>query len=63
MRKDDGNLNIETKSKPSGDNVFHPKPKEFATIIAAKLESRQEVPRSDLYNKVTIRGFDYENTA
>ena len=54
------NLNIETKSKPSGDNVFHPKPKEFAAIIATELEeAAKRYPKADLYNKVTIQSFDY----
>ena len=54
------NLNIETKSNPSGDNVFHPRPKEFAAIIATELEeAAKRYPKADLYNKVTIQSFDY----
>jgi glycerophosphoryl diester phosphodiesterase len=53
------NLNIETKSTPSGDNVFHPKPKEFAAIVATELkEAAKKYPKADLYNKVTIQSFD-----
>ena len=53
------NLNIETKSKPSGDNVFHPRPKDFAAIIANELSlAHGQFPEADIYNKITVQSFD-----
>ena len=53
------NLNIETKSKPSGDNAFHPRPKDFAVIIANELSlAHDQYPEADIYNKITVQSFD-----
>tara|TARA_B100000900_G_scaffold399180_1_gene401425 strand:+ start:5288 stop:6196 length:909 start_codon:yes stop_codon:yes gene_type:complete len=52
-------LNIETKSKPSGDGIYHPKPKEFAHLIATFLERYDDLnAKFDLYDLVTIQSFD-----
>ena len=52
-------LNIETKSRPIGDGVYHPKPKEFARLIATFLERYDALnPEFNLYDLVTIQSFD-----
>jgi len=53
------NLNIETKSKRSTDNKFHPSPHKFASILAAELvQANETYPEADLLNKVTVQSFD-----
>lgn len=44
--------NIETKSKPTGDNVLHPDPEEFVRLLMDVIESKQ------LESWVTIQSFD-----
>lgn len=52
-------LNIETKSRPIGDGVYHPKPKEFARLLATFLERYDALnPEFSLYDLVTIQSFD-----
>ena len=52
-------LNIETKFRPIGDGVYHPKPKEFARLIATFLERYDALnPEFNLYDLVTIQSFD-----
>lgn len=52
-------LNIETKSRPIGDGVYHPKPKEFARLIATFLERYDALNQEfNLYDLVTIQSFD-----
>ncbi|MGB1282547.1 MAG: glycerophosphodiester phosphodiesterase family protein [Schleiferiaceae bacterium] len=52
-------LNIEPKSRPVGDGVYHPKPKEFARLIATFLERYDALnPEFNLYDLVTIQSFD-----
>lgn len=52
-------LNIETKSAPEGDGIFHPHPKEFVDILVKELQAADNAyPEYDLWNKVTIQSFD-----
>ncbi len=44
--------NIETKSQPEGDDIFHPKPEEFAQILYNELKSL------NILEKVFIQSFD-----
>ncbi len=44
--------NIETKSLPEGDNVFHPEPDEFCKLL------HNELKRLDILDRVTIQSFD-----
>lgn len=44
--------NIETKSTPEGDNVYHPAPNEFAQIVYNVIVAR------GMKDKVTIQSFD-----
>jgi glycerophosphoryl diester phosphodiesterase len=46
------NYNIEIKSTPSGDEIFHPKPTEFTTMVVALLEQKEVV------NRANIQSFD-----
>ena len=52
-------LNIETKSAPEGDGIFHPHPKEFVDILVKEIQGADAAyPNYDLWNKVTIQSFD-----
>jgi glycerophosphoryl diester phosphodiesterase len=42
------NYNIEIKSIPSGDEIFHPKPAEFTTMVVELLEQKEVVGRSNI---------------
>lgn len=44
--------NIETKSLPEGDNIFHPEPDEFCKIL------HDELKRLNILDRVTIQSFD-----
>lgn len=44
--------NIETKSLPIGDSIYHPKPDEFAALLFG------EVKKLNLRERVTIQSFD-----
>lgn len=45
--------NIETKSMPQGDNVFHPEPKEFVELLM------KEISKAGLADRVIIQSFDF----
>jgi glycerophosphoryl diester phosphodiesterase len=45
--------NIETKTSPSGDKLFHPKPDEFVELLMAVIKQK------GLESSVTIQSFDY----
>jgi glycerophosphoryl diester phosphodiesterase len=52
-------FNIETKTSPKGDGVFHPGPGKFVEILAAELmEMDAAYPEVDLTRKITIQSFD-----
>lgn len=38
--------NIETKSDPEGDDIFHPKPAEFVNLLLAVIQSKGIAPRT-----------------
>ncbi len=44
--------NIETKSQPKTDNIFHPEPAEFVELLVAVIGSKH------IENRVTIQSFD-----
>lgn len=44
--------NIETKCLPEGDEIFHPKPKEFVELLMAVLKEK------DILNRSIIQSFD-----
>jgi len=44
--------NIETKSKPLGDNVFHPEPKDFAALVMDVVQD------AEISKKAIIQSFD-----
>lgn len=46
------NYNIEIKSMPTGDNVSHPEPQEFVSLVLAVCESKK------LGKRLTIQSFD-----
>ncbi len=46
------NFNIETKSQPATDEIFHPDPETFVDILVAVLETK------NIINRVTIQSFD-----
>jgi len=46
-------LNIETKCKPSGDNIFHPAPEEFIDLLMEVVISK------GIEDKVIIQSFDF----
>lgn len=45
--------NIETKSLPAGDNIFHPAPAEFVELLMGVIKEKQ------LEEKVIIQSFDF----
>lgn len=45
--------NIEIKSSPEGDDVYHPNPKEFSDLVYAFMESNMEL------KMVTVQSFDF----
>lgn len=45
--------NIETKTKPEGDGVFHPKPEEFVELLMAVIKEKQ------VEDHVIIQSFDF----
>lgn len=45
--------NIETKSMPQGDNIFHPEPKEFVELLM------KEIYKAGLADRVIIQSFDF----
>lgn len=45
--------NIETKSLPTTDGIFHPLPAEFCELLVAAIQSR------GIQNRVTIQSFDF----
>jgi len=52
-------FNIEIKSHPNGDNIYHPGPRKFADIVASDLRKEHEqYPEADLLNHVTVQSFD-----
>lgn len=46
-------FNIETKSKPSGDNIFHPAPAEFVELLMAVIKEK------GIEDRVIIQSFDF----
>ena len=44
--------NIETKSKPEGDSLFHPEPKEFVDLLVAVFKE------TGIYDRTTLQSFD-----
>ena len=46
-------FNIETKSLPTGDKIYHPEPKEFIELLM------QVIKEKDMEKLVTIQSFDY----
>lgn len=44
--------NVETKSKPSGDDKYHPKPAEFVRIVYDLIKSK------NLLSRITLQSFD-----
>lgn len=52
-------FNIEIKSHPTGDNMYHPGPNKFAALVAAELiAAHEEYPEADLLNHITVQSFD-----
>jgi len=52
-------FNIEIKSHPTGDNIYHPGPRKFAALVAEELQAaHKRYPDADLLNHVTIQSFD-----
>lgn len=52
-------FNIEIKSHPNGDNIYHPGPRKFADIVATELRlAHEKYPEADLLNHVTVQSFD-----
>lgn len=52
-------LNIETKTRPQGDGVFHPGPQKFAELLTGELmAANAQYPEADLMNRTTIQSFD-----
>tara|TARA_B100001996_G_scaffold352871_1_gene313852 strand:- start:208 stop:873 length:666 start_codon:yes stop_codon:yes gene_type:complete len=47
------NYNIEIKSKPSTDLLFHPGVKEFSDLVVSVIDSL------DIFDRVTIQSFDF----
>ena len=47
------NYNIEIKSNPSTDSLFHPGVKEFSDLVVSVIESH------DIFDRVTIQSFDF----
>jgi glycerophosphoryl diester phosphodiesterase len=47
------NYNIETKSSPKGDNLYHPEPKAFVDLLMKVLTDRK------ILQRVTIQSFDF----
>lgn len=53
------NLNIETKSRPEGDQKFHPGPKVFMGILANEIRlAYRFFPEAHLQERITIQSFD-----
>ncbi len=53
------NFNIEIKSHRKGDDIYHPRPKNFAALVVKTLNELNEAyPEADLLNKITIQSFD-----
>jgi len=46
-------FNIETKSQPASDNIYHPEPKEFVELLMAVIKEY------DLEKQVIIQSFDF----
>lgn len=46
-------FNIETKSQPSGDNIFHPAPAEFVELLMAVIKEKA------IEDRVIIQSFDF----
>jgi glycerophosphoryl diester phosphodiesterase len=46
-------FNIETKTKPSGDNIFHPAPAEFVELLMAVIKEK------GIEDRVIIQSFDF----
>ena len=52
-------FNIEIKSHPNGDNMYHPRPHKFAALVASELSAANEQhPEADLLNHITVQSFD-----
>ncbi|MGA0196761.1 MAG: glycerophosphodiester phosphodiesterase family protein [Schleiferiaceae bacterium] len=52
-------FNIEIKSHPNGDNMYHPRPHKFAALVASELiAAHEEYPEADLLNHITVQSFD-----
>lgn len=52
MKRPPERYNIEIKSTPAGDHIFHPDPKEFADLVMAQLKE------SNISNRSMIQSFD-----
>ena len=52
-------FNIEIKSHPNGDNMYHPRPDKFAALVASELSAANEqYPEADLLNHIAVQSFD-----
>jgi len=52
-------FNVEIKSHPTGDNIYHPRPNKFAALVATELiAAHEEYPEADLLNHITVQSFD-----
>ncbi len=47
------NYNIEIKSSPEGDNIYHPNPEEFSDLVFQAIDGLIQ------WNRVTIQSFDF----
>lgn len=47
------NYNIEIKSSPDGDGIFHPSPKEFSDLVYQLIDEKLD------WNRVNIQSFDF----
>ena len=52
-------FNIEIKSYPNGDNIYHPRPHKFAALVATELTAADaQYPDAELLDHITIQSFD-----
>ena len=52
-------FNIEIKSHPTGDNIYHPRPHKFAALVATELTAADaQYPEADLLDHISIQSFD-----
>ena len=52
-------FNIEIKSHPNGDNIYHPRPHKFAALVVTELTTADaQYPDAELLDHITIQSFD-----